>query len=641
MQSTGPFDPVYGTPGPPFSPPLANGTTLDASSSAALFSTGTDTGGAGEGMQRSASNVSTSSKGKQVDRSGSGEQQERARGGQDEANKDNHAIERVLKRAQANKLARTFRARLAQAGLKQQHGALGGSLAEPAMQYQHPGQPHLALGHPPPPPLPQAFSPHQQQQHFAPPPPLPPQQQHYVTVPAPSPYASQLSPYQLQQQQQQQQEQQNLYAAAQPLPHPGQQQHHHYAGGMDAMLDGGAQYLLEPHPHSHSQKRTRSAYDQQHQLLSPHPPLPPPPELPNSYNNASVYAPTPQPLPSASPYSTAGVYQSPSASVFAGSGLAGALGSPIDGAAARPNKRRHPSASAAPEGGSRIGMASPRARTKAGARRSPGKSIAAGNGAAPGQGPLSSSDPNFSSFVDAAAALTGMARAPSDPSQNGSDEDSSQQQQQANGANGAISAPPRPSTPERPGAEGGSKAVPGAPGSGGEAGAAEAADLMLYLAQSPSPVQPRRTAPVPGLGGDGERAGMKGRRLFSGVGELGGAGEGGFGGELGEAFGAGAGGLGEAFGEPTKPAGGAASALSALASELDTPLDLASALDGAAPATPGRTRQASFGGKGGGEPWETFINASPSPKRSSRRASGMGKAAKVAAATASEAGEAW
>lgn len=486
-----------------------------------------------------------------------------------------------------SQLARTFRNRLALAGFKAQRGWQDVKLdvIEPHMEQEaarRRGQSAEVSLPPPPPPF------QQQQQQYAPPPPPLPQ----------SPYAQQhhQSPY----------ADHSLYTPAPPpmqhqLPPPPPLQQPHYAGGMDAMLGGGAQ----------QQKRQRQ---EQQEIPGP----------PNSYSNNSVYAPVPQPVQHVSPYSTAGVYQT---SASGSSALA-----QHDG---RPNKRRL--AEPAPQ--SRIGQASPRARTKA-TRRSPGKN---------GQNPLSASDPNFSSFVDAATALTGMARHPSDPSINGSDEDAvnfqhqqqqhqqqqHHQQQQQHYLGGAFeqshlngnspfpppSSIPRPATPERN--LNGLRGTPGAPGgSGGEGSdAAAAADLMLYLAQSPSPVQPRKTQNAI-IGGEG--AAVKGRRLFSGMG----GGDGDFGGELGNgANGGGGGGLDAPFAtqspslgppstipDPIKSSSHQHSSLPAPSSHL---LDQALA----APATPGRAREVSLNGAAS---WENFINASPSPTRGGRRISGTG-----------------
>ncbi|KAK4055040.1 hypothetical protein OIO90_003381 [Microbotryomycetes sp. JL221] len=116
--------------------------------------------------------------------------------------------------------------------------------------------------------------------------------------------------------------------------------------------------------------------------------------------------------------------------------------------------------------------------------------------------PLSSSDPTFSSFVDAAAALTGLSRGPSDPNVLSGEDDAA--------AKSLISATPgRPSTPERDKKR--------AAGAVGESSAEGAAELMLFLAASPSPVQTNRASTTSATQLGGESAPVKGRRLFSGV----------------------------------------------------------------------------------------------------------------------------
>lgn len=230
----------------------------------------------------------------------------------------------------------------------------------------------------------------------------------------------------------------------------------------------------------------------------------------------------------------------------------------------------------------------------------------------------------------------------------------------ASGHGGAASgyALPRPSTPERqvvklPGAPNGG----GGSGGGGDGATAEgAAELMLFLAASPSPVQNRKAPPPPTLG-DGMPT--KGRRLFSGMDT--GAGEGGdastsFGGEL-DPFGGGVGGnssrshdvgssnnnnntdntngrsvpapapfaTASPSADPSKHFATAASASSSLShpqqqQQAQDPSQ--TAFMPSAPATPGqRQRQPSLGGA-----WESFINASPSPKRgaATRRSRGGG-----------------
>ncbi|GAA6023633.1 hypothetical protein JCM10207_005093 [Rhodosporidiobolus poonsookiae] len=548
------------------------------------------------GSTASANGLARSDKGKSVVRDSVDETE-------DEALRQ-RKVERILKRAEAAKLARTFRNRLALASFKSQRGWHDETLdtIEPHLEQEalkRRGQPPIDFASPMPPVQGLPVHPH-----------------HQAFEPSPSSYPQPLPPQQLY-------VQQSPYGAS-PMPYPQQPPPPpHLTGDLDAMLEASA---LLPPPPSKRPRQGRGAN--------------------NSYSDASVYAPQPQPLTHLSPYSTAGVYQSglggPSPlGAGAGAGSPGAFG---HGATpGRGTKRRLPSQ----DGAVRIGMASPRARTKTAGRRSPGKS-----GIASGQppNPLSSSDPNFSSFVDAAAALTGMARAPSDPSQNGSDEDghglgggagagAAVPFLGATAGGGAVNGspfPPRPSTPERTTPV----KLPAAPGgSGGEGSDSAAADLMLFLAQSPSPVRTRTST---NLGGGPDGVAVKGRRLFSGAGEADGlgGGEGGegdasiFGGELGSSagldapFGSATPGAGTGSGDsparpdPTKSTAHAASSLAvpSAADGTETPAPLALGGPLQPPATPGRDRQPSLNGAS----WESFINASPSPKRGGggRRLSG-------------------
>ncbi|GAA5871365.1 hypothetical protein JCM16303_000732 [Sporobolomyces ruberrimus] len=264
-------------------------------------------------------------------------------------------------------------------------------------------------------------------------------------------------------------------------------------------------------------------------------------------SQGSPYASNPQ----ASPYSTANVYRK-------------LQESPSD---ARSTKRRN------------MDGATPRPRQKSTGGSRKGTPLRQSTNGTPAK-PPSSSDSTFSSFVDAAAALTGMARAPSDPSASGSEEEQQssrpydtsfstgqgstpgrnqsrlgaslpvgsvihsiphpphhhhafpQPQQHAQSrpspgpfpgqhglANGhpsqsylyaslplpseSIAPPPRPATPEK-------MKMPGGGGAGsGENSEVAAADLMLFLAHSPSPVQTRKAQPTLG-----DASGVKGRRLF-------------------------------------------------------------------------------------------------------------------------------
>ncbi|GAA5853739.1 hypothetical protein JCM8547_007429 [Rhodosporidiobolus lusitaniae] len=651
MQAAAPFEMA------PYSPPLDPPPASRRPSSSSLeHSLGNYSGASTATMERTGSALSHSrlDKGKQVQRDSSAIIDDL----DDDATRQRRA-DRVLKRAEAAKLARAFRNRLALAGFKAQRGWQDATLdqIEPHMEQEALRRRSQSVdpnGVPPPAPPPQQHAPmqqYQQQQH----------QQVYVpeaSVYAPPPqFQPHPSPY----------DQQGLYGIpSQPPPQQQFQSHPHHS--MDAMLGGS----IGP---SSSLSNKRPRQDQFSPVTNQ--------QAFNSYSNASVYAPQPQPVQHVSPYSTASVYQSAPA--------ASGSFSPGGDGLARPNKRRLGQDSPAP--GSRIGQASPRARTKSGRRASPAKNGRASLHAQAAND-VASSDPSFSSFVDAAAALTGMARAPSDPSMNGSDEEQQQQhlyQQQNFLGNGAFEPlplppqphhnplshstlshahsplangngfpppptsaspfPPRPSTPDRPHPL--ASKQPGAPGgSAGEGTAAEAADLMLFLAHSPSPQQTRKTNPT----ALGEGTGIKGRRLFSGVGMGGGGGADEFGGELGGGGGKGLGGeLDAPFApspttaapEPTKPSSSAhaASSLPAPPSSALNGLDLA-------PATPGRNRKPS-------QSWENFINASPSPTRGglgggTRRTSAPGGIAggaegeggspplgEMGAAVGAEAGVAW
>lgn len=147
--------------------------------------------------------------------------------------------------------------------------------------------------------------------------------------------------------------------------------------------------------------------------------------------------------------------------------------------------------------------------------------------------PLSSADPTFSSFVDAAAALTGLSRGPSDASIH-----SSASAESTSGTAGALTGsqsqhPARPRTPD--GNKGKGSAAAGmhgglaasglggvGAGAGGESSSAEgAAELMLFLAASPSPVRgPARRDDGHEAGENGAASGptfsmpMRGRKLF-------------------------------------------------------------------------------------------------------------------------------
>ncbi|KAJ8292480.1 hypothetical protein OF846_004258 [Rhodotorula toruloides] len=449
-------------------------------------------------------------------------------------------VERVLKRAEASRLARNFRNRLALASFKTQRGWQDVKLdiIEPHMQQE-------------------SLRRKQQMQNT----PIDPSLQHQIaqgvgSYGQPQAYAPAYSP-----------------PTIQHPPHghrhvPEYQQH--MAGGMDAVLDANA----GAGPSSHPNKRPRLDGVAGGGRRSG-----------DLYSGDAVYAPQPQPTYSFSPYATDNVYQPKPSLSASHSSTSTPRGQHAQEGRASSSRRRAGHAEA--KSASPAVSASPRTRTRTSSRRG-----------SPAKQPLSSNDPTFSSFVDAATALTGMARAPSDPSAgSGSDEGGSQPH--ANGSVDPFSGhaqhpPPRPSTPERQVVK-----LPGAPGVNGSGdGAAEgAAELMLYLAASPSPVQSRKTVPNTTMGD-----GMKGRRLFSG-------GDGGasavFGGDLNSlSTASSSGALEDPFSTPTEPSKSTSAA----------------SLGIGAPGTPGRQRQPSLNGG-----WESFINASPSPKRSRRSAAAANK----------------
>ncbi|BGP26869.1 proteophosphoglycan ppg4 [Rhodotorula toruloides] len=464
--------------------------------------------------------------------------------GEEEDNEERQKkVERVLKRAEASRLARNFRNRLALASFKTQRGWQDVKLdiIEPHMQQE-------------------SLRRKQQMQNT----PIDPTLQHQIaqgvgSYGQPQAYAPAYSP-----------------PPIQHAPHahrhvPEYQQH--MAGGMEAVLgatNAGAG------PSSHPTKRPRLDGVAGGGRRSG-----------DLYSGDAVYAPQPQPTYSFSPYATDNVYQPKPAPMPSHSSASTPRGQLAQEGRASSSRRRGVRGEA--KSASPAVSASPRTRTRTSSRRG-----------SPAKQPLSSNDPSFSSFVDAATALTGMARAPSDPSaSSGSDEGGSQHQ--PNGAVDPFSGqpqhpPPRPSTPERQVVK-----LPGAPGLGvngsGDGAAEGAAELMLYLAASPSPVQSRKTVPNTTMGD-----GMKGRRLFSG-------GDGGasaaFGGDLNSlSTASSSGALEDPFSTPAEPSKSAGAASLGLG----------------APATPGRQRQPSLNGG-----WESFINASPSPKRSRRSAAAANK----------------
>ena len=489
-------------------------------------------------------------------------------------------------------------------------------------------------------------------------------------------------------------------------------------GGMDAIL--GSRERV-----SHDAGADFASSAQQHHLYHSQQQQPPPPQryqqpdapptkrtrtargdLSATYSAQDVYAPQPFPVPhSSAPYATGEVYQPPLAggSRYPNRMYSDALAANNHNAAvaatayehvwdsrtspdgSRSLRQRGPFPGGMPPGGAppsteMYSLPAPAAQRPPPQTHSSPRTRAAARRSSPPKQPLSSSDPTFSSFVDAANALTGMARAPSDPALNGTgaggddvDEEAHAQSlarrsmdmaagnglrhssSSASGHGGAASgyALPRPSTPERQVVK-----LPGAPnggggGSGGGDGATAegAAELMLFLAASPSPVQNRKAPPPPTLG-DGMPT--KGRRLFSGMGT--GAGEGGdasasFGGEL-DPFGGGGNSsrshdvgannnsnnsdrnghpasvpapfaTASPSADPSKHFATASSSSSLAQQQQQQQQDPSqTAFMPSAPATPGqRQRQPSLGGA-----WESFINASPSPKRgaATRRSRGGG-----------------
>lgn len=445
-------------------------------------------------------------------------------------------------------------------------------------------------------------------------------------------------------------------------------------GGMEAVLAGNlARYdddyasasaisMRQQHPPPPKRARVEHPVNSSYNVHSVYaaPPVPPSTHATSPYATTQVYAPT---LASGSRY-TQNIPPAPSARPGAqyehGWDSRAVYATSNGHASARPSRAASHAANElyslpmpAHHRGNNHNDSSP--RTRSASRRSP-----------PKKQPLSSTDPTFSSFVDAANALTGMARAPSDPAMSGagsqggnSDEGagprprSSMEMSASHSGSGMLpppqlsrhssssssgigQAPVRPSTPEQQVVK-----LPGAPNGGnnsaGDGATAEgAAELMLFLAASPSPVQARRTVPVPTLG-DGM---PKGRRLFSGTGD---SGDTSFGGEL-DSFASTASANVSAppsakssasssvrppfataspSADPSKHRFGGAQAMTPSHSQQQTqvPPVPASNVVSTTPATPGRRqRQPSLAGA-----WESFINASPSPKRQ-RKSRGSGAA---------------
>ncbi|GAA5985043.1 hypothetical protein JCM5350_003324 [Sporobolomyces pararoseus] len=552
-------------------------------------------------------------------------------------------VDKILKRAEAAKLARAFRNRLALASFKTSRGwqdvtldviephlrdeALKRQQTSPPADIQNSNESSASLPPPPPPPSSSRSGPISQPTQS-----IAPTARPIAPKPPATPAADQPYQYQIN------------YNARPPLD-------------MDAVISGSGGGGNSAH------KRNRSID-------------------PSYGGQGSPYG------SGASPYSTANVYR-------------------IEKTQESPTKRRNLDGTGT----------TPRQRQKSvgGSRRAtPLRQSANGTPAKP----PASSDPAFSSFVDAAAALTGMARQPSDPSISGSSEEELQHSRpydhpgsgqsrptstlpggsiiqsiphpphhhhafpqphvqphpfasQSASLNGHPSQnylfdslplpsssdhstsqlPPRPSTPEKVKANG------GAVGSG-ENSEVAAADLMLFLAHSPSPVQTRKAQPTLGDG-----SGIKGRRLFgAGEEEEGGNEPTGSsnGNELAQSVFGGSGGFSPSQAPSLSRTGSASSPFITSSSGpsistsrvLDGPFDPTSSASSApisidtdpskpssssfassslaasaplgldssnvsephlafpAPGTP-RQRQPSFNGSG----WESFINASPSPTR--------------------------
>lgn len=148
---------------------------------------------------------------------------------------------------------------------------------------------------------------------------------------------------------------------------------------------------------------------------------------------------------------------------------------------------------------------SPRSRTSS-ARQSSANGSAPTPSASSSSKQLSSSDPTFSSFVDAASVLSGLSRGPSETSVLGTSDSEPSRPPSTNPFQQPP--PPRPQTPPTM-----ARDDKGAIVATNENDTAGAAELMLFLAASPSPAQVRSGTAGLQLG-PGEA--LKGRRLFSG-----------------------------------------------------------------------------------------------------------------------------
>ena len=242
----------------------------------------------------------------------------------------------------------------------------------------------------------------------------------------------------------------------------------------------------------------------------------------------------------------------------------------------------------------------------------PARGPSAQGGPHRGGPPISSSDPGFSSFVDAASVLSGL------NGRNGSEGGGGMHQ--AGEPDDGRRTPPRNKGKAVANGLGHSHGNGNGNGNGGagagEAGtggagegnnSADAAELMLYLAASPSPVQSKASVPKAQLLGGASP--VRGRRLFSGDHEADTAPSQSVSAVFGDFHQTGAFGHGHGRHSPPPPhqqAHGSHHAYlghglpPSIAAEVSTPRD----------------RQPSFGAPGGA--WETYVNASPSPSPGKR-----------------------
>ncbi|KDE07751.1 hypothetical protein MVLG_02023 [Microbotryum lychnidis-dioicae p1A1 Lamole] len=559
---------------------------------------------------RTPSSISSGSSSSAMKRSESAMSSASTSGKEERKRKD--AIDKVLQRAEIARITRHFKTRLALAAFKAQRGWQDATLDQI--------EPHLE----------QEAQRHKQQQQL--------QQQQ-----------AQQSQQQLQQQQQQHMMAQQQFLAQQEAAAAQQQLQYHRSQPLQA----GAAFQAQKPP-AHYTNGNGMEYSQPYQ--QPMPMQQPPQQAwgrPGPFDNAGMGPPSfaghkrarsiniyDQPQQSMAYPANLGAYGSPqpmaSTSALQPPVQIGANGGPaMFGDASRPTKRRvlgqehgggrpslhHSSSSSSSVGsvtalGAITELRSPRSRHSA--TRS---SLSRGNSSASMVGrPVSSSDPNFSTFVDAASVLTGLSRGLSDQS------DNSDEGMQGGAAGGPSSSSqsnpfgssiPRPRTPTSANDKGKGAAMhhmsgvngSAPPTTGGESSAEGAAELMLYLAYSPSPVQSRSSHVVNNIGGEGM---MKGRRLFSGSGEDHPASSAAFGNGAGM-NGAGGGPNGTGLGsydEALHPA--KASRVVSAPPPGSPPSSMLGpgAFGGAIPSTPGRERQISSS-------WDAYINVSPSPQRAS------------------------